>query len=123
MPNPSVGLGTPPERLRASVSELKPLDWRANARGRCVLPRQMTRGTSMRKSLLEDAGAGETNRAMPFQSVNAVCEAEAAPLQRACTSTPLTGAPEAFAIITAAAALPSSRRAATASAYRGGGGL
>jgi len=70
----------------------------------------------MRKSLRDEVGAGETNRAMPLQSVVAVCDAEAAPRQRTCTSASLTGAPEAVAIITAPAALPSSRKAATASA-------
>src|SRR6266404_1204359 len=83
----------------------------------------MTRGTSIRKSLRDEVGAGETNRAMPFQSVVAVCEAEAAPRQRMCTSALLTGAPEAVAIVTAPAAFPSRRRAAMASAYRGCGGV
>src|SRR5205085_7765713 len=60
--------------------------------------------------------------AMPCPSVMATCVAEAAPLQRTWTSALLTAAPDAVAIITAPAALPSDRSAATASAYSVAGG-
>ena len=70
----------------------------------------------MRKILRDESGQGDTKRAIPEASVVAFCDPGAAPRQRTWTSAPLTGAPLASAIITAPAALPSLRSAATASA-------
>src|SRR3989449_8321618 len=81
----------------------------------------MTRGTSITNRFREEEGQGETNRAIPCASVTAVCAPGAAPRQRTWTSASLTPVPSAVAIITAAAALPSDCRAATASAYSGAG--
>src|SRR2546427_3091741 len=81
----------------------------------------MTRGTSITNRFREEEGQGETNRAIPCASVTAVCAPGAAPRQRTWTSASLTPVPSTVAIITAAAALPSERRAATASAYSGAG--
>ena len=109
-------LEPPNDKSRPMKMPLKPLSERAIARGRCAAPPLITRGTSMTKRLRDELGQGETNRAMPCPSVAPVCDATAAPRQRTWTSAPLTGVPSAVAIKTAPAALPSARRAATASA-------
>src|SRR2546428_3357020 len=81
----------------------------------------MTRGTSITNRFREEEGQGEANRGIAGASVTAVCAPGAAPRERTWTSASLTPVPSAVAIITAAAALPSERRAAAASAYSGAG--
>src|SRR3989442_8916408 len=126
MVRPSVALALPdpkrPARLRFRPSVPNPPLLRAKGRGRWAAPPEITRGTSIRNSFLEEDGAGETNRAIPDQSVVPVCEALAAPRQRTLTFTLGTPAPRPSAIITAAAARPPRGRAAPASAERGAGG-
>src|SRR3982074_2896277 len=120
MVSPFVLLALPvpssPARLRLRPSDPNPLLFRANDRGLWVALPELTRCTSIRNSFFDEVGAGETNRAIPLLSVVPVCEALAAPRQRILTFTSGTAAPVASAIITAAAARPSERKAATASA-------
>ena len=120
MVRPSVLLALPdprrPARLRLRPSEPNPPLLRANGSGLWAVRPEITRCTSIRNSFFEETGAGETNRAIPLQSVVPVCEAVAAPRQRTLTFTLETPSPVASAIITAAAARPSRRKAATASA-------
>src|SRR3989442_154411 len=113
------------DRLGSSDTDsnrgLKPPPERAKARRPWAAPPKITPGTSITNRFREEEGQGETNRAIPCASVTAVCAPGAAPRQRTWTSASLTPVPSAVAIITAAAALPSDCRAATASAYSGAG--
>src|SRR5712675_975467 len=104
MVSPSVLLAPPvpsrPARLRLRPSDPNPPLFRANGSGLWAALPEMTRVTSTRNSFFEEVGAGEVNRAIPFQSVVPVCDAVAAPRQRILTFTSGTPAPVESAIIT-----------------------